>query len=139
MYIKHQAGGNIPKSQIILDIFENAAAGTVERGNAFGILLEKATELHDACETVARDAILNPTCHDPAFARLTPQERIERAKVVSCHLAADWEQDFSEGTVTLGSGCVEDCHLRPSAIADPGVIVVDNTYPILIDEYRKNR
>lgn len=135
MYIRHGEFGDAPRSEIILDLVEDAAAGRPEEGGAYGVLLAKVVELHDACTSVARDALLNPTCHDPTFGRLTPKERTERANSVDCYLNAE-QAGPEEGKITLRTGCEAECHLRPIAIADPGVLVVDNTYPALIEAFR---
>lgn len=131
--------GTEQPSELILDFVEDVRGGDPEFGNSSPLLYDAARELHDACESVARDTILNPTCHEPEVHEWSAMERQRRAALLACVLHAEYLRDIDTQTVTLRAWCGTACLLRARAIADPGQLVICNTYPVVMQNFRDSR
>jgi hypothetical protein len=139
MFVHFEKPGPLPSSEIVMDLVEDALGGHCTHVDSSSVLYGEVRDLRDACESAARDAILNPTCYDPAVSELDARQRRRAAAEVKCDLQAQHERDEATGRVTLRAWCGRVCQLRPHATADPGLIVISNTYPVVMKNYRDNR
>ena len=138
MYVNLGKPGPEPSSELILDFVEDKLGGDTHIGNSSPLLYDAAHELHDACEDAARDALLNPSCPGPQIDGLNMAERQRRAAAVICTIHAEYLRDGDNETVTMRAWCGQTCLLRPKAIADPGELVIGNTYPVVIENFRNS-